>query len=110
LSNPWSGIDCDWHEHPDSAAKRNADRLVCACRRAGLTPQSAATGKWSSVCLFWDDGRTEVEVFDDHFELYFLPRSRTDGTFDVTHFDADAPDVLALVIGRIRAAHETLRE
>lgn len=102
--DPWKGIKCDWHQPPESAALKNAVRLVEASRSAGFPPREAATGKWLSVCLFWDGGRTEVEVFEDRFELYFLPRSPEDGTFDVEHHRADAPETITVLIEKIRSA------
>lgn len=91
MSDPWTGIKCDWHQQPDSAALKNAVRLVEASRSAGFPPGEAGTGKWLSVSLFWDGGRTEVEVFGDRFELYFLPGSSEGSTFDVEHHGADWP-------------------
>lgn len=104
MSDPWIGIKCDWHQQPKSAALKNAVRLVEASRLAGFPPSEAATGRWLSVCLFWDGGRTDVEVFGDQFKLYFLPRSAEDGTFDVTHHHASAPDTIAVLIEGIRMA------
>lgn len=110
MTDTWAGINCDWQKQPDRAALINAALLVDATRAAGLPPTGAATGKWSSVCLFWDLGRTEVEVFDTQFELYFLPRSADDGEFNVEEFAADAPDVLQVLTEKIRQARATLRE
>lgn len=110
MSDPWIGINCDWHQQPDSAALKNAVRLVEASRSAGFQPSVAATGKWLSVCLFWDGGRTEVEVFGDRFELYFLPRSAEDDTFDVTHHHASAPDTIAALIEGIRMGRAGIPE
>jgi len=106
----WVGINCDWQEQPDRAAMENAALLVEATRAAGFPPTSAATGKWLSVCLFWDRGRTEVEVFSNQFELYFLPRSDDDGEFDVEEFAADAPETLRILIEKIEKARSTLLE
>ncbi len=106
----WAGINCDWHEQPDRAAMKNAALLVEATRAAGFPPTCAATGRWLSVCLFWDHGRTEVEVFSNQFELYFLPRSDDDGEFDVEEFAADAPETLGILIEKIKEARSTLRE
>lgn len=110
MTNPWDGIECDWREPPDDVALKNAVHLVKASRAAGFPPSQAATGKWLSVCLFWDGGRTEVEVFSDRFELYFLPRSSEDGAFNVEHLEANATDTLVVLVQKIRTVRTTLRE
>ena len=60
--DPWDGIECDWHKEPKPGAVENAIDLINAARQAGMPPEMAATGYTHSVCLFWDGGRTEVEV------------------------------------------------
>lgn len=110
MSDPWADIRCNWDQQPDDAALKNAVRLVEAVRLAGFPPSEAATGKWLSVCLFWDGGRTEVEIFGDRFELYFLPKSPEDGTFDVQHHDAAASDTIAVLIEKIHTARTGMHD
>lgn len=43
-------------------------------------PEGAAKGYWSTIRVWWDN--VEVEVFDDHFELYRFSDDRT----QIEHF------------------------
>ena len=106
--DPWDGIACDWHTPPEAHARENAAQLAGATRAAGFPPESAATGKWLSACLFWDGGRTEVETFADRYELYILPRSPEDGTFDVTDYPTEDPETLTTLVEKIRQARSSL--
>ena len=111
MSDPWEGIDCDWQKEPlpSPEALATATRLVVAARAAGFPPESAQRGYWPTVCLHWDSGRTEVEVFPETFELYFQPISGADGRFTVLEFDACDPEVLEILlreISRVRSSRD----
>lgn len=105
--DPWDGIPCEWSEAPDGRALANAAHLVTAARAAGFPPEAAATGRWVSVCVFWDGGRTEVDVFDDRYELYVLPRSPDDGSFSVEDSPVDDPGTMATLLEKIKKARAT---
>lgn len=105
MSDPWTGIECDWHQQPDSAALKNAMALVAACRSAGFPPSEATTGYWPTVRLLWDCGKVEVEVFGDRFELYVLHGAPSDGPFHVE--DHEAPGSMVELTEKIRAARST---
>ena|ERR1035438_3290254 len=74
------------------------DLLDVICSRCPL-PESAGKGYWSTVCISWKG--VEVEICDDHYELYQF----TDGHTDIEHFDrvagSDVPAVLLNQLPRI---------
>ena len=104
MSDPWVGIECDWHNEPRPSAEALAiaTQLVVAARAAGFPPDYAQRGFWPTVRLFWDSGRIEVEVFPDTFELYFDPTSDEDGKCPVLEFDRSEPEVLEILLSEIR--------
>jgi hypothetical protein len=66
-----------------------------------LCPVPIGTGKgyWSTICISWKG--VEVEICDDHYELYRF----TDGRTDIEHFDrvagSDGPADLLNQLPRI---------
>jgi hypothetical protein len=103
MDDPWLDIECDWHSEPfpSPEALAAATRLVVATRIAGFPPEDAQRGYWPTVRLFWDSGRTEVEVFPHKFELYFESMSETDGRCPILEFDASEPSVLDTLLSEI---------
>lgn len=103
LTDHWIGIECDWQSEPKPSpeALATATELVGAARAAGIPPEAATTGYWPTVRLIWDGGRTEVEVFDGSYELYFLPTSPEEGEYEIFEYDAKAPNVLATLLSKI---------
>ncbi|WP_025048245.1 hypothetical protein [Sulfitobacter mediterraneus] len=102
----WDSIDWNWHDHPcpDEGAVALATELLKATKRADVFPTSASSGKFPTVCLFWQNGRVEVEVFSDSFELYFLPDADDDEMFTVSEFEATS---LSRVVQKIKEAIST---
>ena len=78
-----------------------ADRLVKAARTAGFPPEAAQAGYWPTVCLFWDSGSIEVEVFLECFELYVFPANGADGSFSVSEFKANDSEALNSLLSEI---------
>ncbi len=73
---------------PNETVVKLAERLVSVMRKAGCLPKSAEKGYWPTLRLLWDDARIEVEVFEEVYELYFLPASDEAGTFSIWEYDA----------------------
>ncbi|MGR3321165.1 MAG: hypothetical protein ACU0DK_04455 [Pseudooceanicola sp.] len=101
-SDAWEGMECVWQKEPLPSAKATAERLVTAARVAGLPPEAAQTGYWSTVCLFGDSGRIEVEVFPESFELYLFPTNEAGGRFSVVEFESSDPEALDALFSEIR--------
>ncbi|MCH2076171.1 MAG: hypothetical protein MK180_04675 [Rhodobacteraceae bacterium] len=72
-----------------------ATELLKAAKKANLLPETASSGKFPTVRLFWQNGRIEVEVFPGSFELYFLPSPNEGEVFSIVEFKgASVPEVL----------------
>ncbi len=112
MSVVWKGIKCDWEasSQPGARVLEVAERLISATRTAGFPPECASTGYWPTICLFWDGGQTEVEVFEESFELYFLPKSQVEGSFSVREFNADMENVLETLVAEIRKQRSAKQE
>lgn len=104
MSDAWKGIECDWQEEPlpSAKAKVTAERLVTAARVVGLPPESAQAGYFQTVCVHWDSGRIEVEVFPESFELYLFPLDEAGGRFSVVEFESSDPKALDALFSEIR--------
>jgi len=64
----------------DPATISNArDLLGVICTRCPF-PEGVGMGYWSTICISWKG--VEVEIWDDHYELYQF----TDGHTDIEHF------------------------
>jgi hypothetical protein len=51
-----------------SATIANVHEFISACRISCPTPDGVAKGYWSTIRIWWKG--LEIEVFDDHYELY----------------------------------------
>jgi hypothetical protein len=74
----------------DPATISNVRDLLDVIRTRCPIPEGAGKGYWSTICISWKG--VEVEICDDHYELYqFI----ADGRTDIEHFDrvvgADVP-------------------
>jgi hypothetical protein len=68
--------------HFDPATISNVRDLLGVIRTQCPIPVGAGKGYWSTICISWKG--VEVEICDDHYELYqFI----TDGRTDIEHFD-----------------------
>ncbi|PWU72439.1 hypothetical protein DK867_14535 [Ochrobactrum sp. POC9] len=110
MGNCWSGIRCFWQEdeRPTETSLKHAACLVAATRAAGLPPEAASRGYWPTVCLLWKDGKVEVEVHDDHYELYLFYNSSRDEKFSLTDYDVTAPDTLEALVSEIQKMQSML--
>ena len=99
----WDCIEWEWHDHPhpNESALTLATDLLKAAKEADLLPSWASSGKFPTVRFFWQNGRVEVEVFSDSFELYFLPHADEDEMYAITEFE---PTALTGVIEKIKEA------
>ena len=59
----------------------NVQNLIDACREACPIPEGVAKGYWCTIRFCWRD--REVEIFDDHYELYRFQQGHT----DIKHFN-----------------------
>lgn len=107
MGDPWGDIACDWDGRPEVGDNTFglATELVTALRAKGCLPEAAGVGYWPTICLFWDGGTWEIEVFNDRFELTRLDAKGAPGGFEVTEIDAKVPGaisalVVALLAGR----------
>ncbi|MFC4671769.1 hypothetical protein ACFO5X_24675 [Seohaeicola nanhaiensis] len=109
MPDAWAGIECDWKKEPlpSAEALATAARLVRAARIAGFPPETAQTGYWATVCLFWDSGRIEVEVFPESFELYVFATNAAGGRFSVAEFEANAPGALDALLSELSSVRQT---
>ncbi|MBM1815278.1 hypothetical protein [Pseudosulfitobacter pseudonitzschiae] len=96
----WKCIDWEWSDNqtPDDTAILHATELLKATKAANLFPESAVSGYSPTVRFFWRGGTVEVEVFQNSFELYFLPSHEDKRSFSITEFDATSPDALPRLI------------
>jgi len=87
------------HDPFDPATISNVRDLLGVIRTQCLLPKGVAKGYWSTIRIWWEG--VEVEVFDDHYELYWF----TDGHTDIEHFDrvawSDVPTDLLNQLARI---------
>ncbi|CUH78321.1 hypothetical protein TRM7557_01823 [Tritonibacter multivorans] len=106
----WNNIDWNWNHHPnpDAEAIKNASELLVAAKAADIFPERAGSGVFPSVRLLWRGGIVEVEVFQDCFELYFLPGADDKRSYTIDEFDAASPDALSKLIARISDILRTL--
>jgi hypothetical protein len=58
-----------------AATIANVSDLLVACRGRVRTPDELGTGYSATVWLEWDG--VQVEVFDDHYEIYHMKESKT---------------------------------
>ncbi|PJR90038.1 hypothetical protein CN878_20395 [Ochrobactrum sp. 695/2009] len=110
MDNIWSGIRCFWQgdERPTEVALKHAASLITATRAAGFPPEAASRGYWPTVRLLWKDGEIEVEVHDDHYELYFFSGSSRDGNFSIMDYPINAPGILEALASEIQKRHSIL--
>jgi hypothetical protein len=59
----------------DPATIANVHEFINACRIQCPKPDGVAKGYWSTIRIWWKN--LEIEVFDDHFELYCFSQSGT---------------------------------
>jgi hypothetical protein len=52
----------------DSRTVANAHDLLAACAEGAPVPTGVGKGYWETVCFSW--GNFEIEVFEDHLEVY----------------------------------------
>jgi hypothetical protein len=65
----------------DPAAVSNVQDFLHVIRKRCPLPEGVAKGYWGTIRVWWDN--VEVEIFDDHFELYRFGDDRT----QIEHFD-----------------------
>jgi hypothetical protein len=65
----------------DAATIVNVHDLVTVCRTQCPLPEGTKKGYWSTISIWWPS--IEVEVFDDHLELYRF----SNGSTGIQHFD-----------------------
>jgi len=99
----WDSLDWKWHDHPhpDKDAVTLAAELLKATKAADVFPEAASSGRFPTVRLFWQNGRVEIEVFPNSFELYFLPGADEEEKYSVSEFDAMS---LPKVVEKIKEA------
>lgn len=65
----------------EDATIANVDDLVTLCRAQCPLPEGVKKGYWSTISIWWPN--FEIEVCDDHYELYHFKDRET----GIQHFD-----------------------
>jgi hypothetical protein len=68
-------VDSRTDDPVGAATMANASDLLVACRGRVRTPDEVGTGYLATIWLEWDG--LQVEVFDDHYEIYRLKEGET---------------------------------
>lgn len=80
----------------DPATISNVRDLIFVIRTRCTIPEGTGKGYWSTVCISWKG--VEVEIFNDHYELYqFAP-----GPFGIEYFErVSGSDVPAELVNKL---------
>jgi hypothetical protein len=72
----------------DPATIANVHEFINACRIQCPKPDGVAKGYWSTIRIWWKN--LEIEVFDDHFELYCFVRAVRLSSTSITRLERNS--------------------